>query len=76
MQVLGRILNRVTDLAKAQLAVMNPRARGDARRIELAEEHLSRGTMDAGPGALRTAMWTKRDVSGRSATAAGRHGGQ
>jgi glucans biosynthesis protein len=38
----GRLLIRAGDLKRAQLAVMNARAHGDPRRVELAEERVSR----------------------------------
>jgi hypothetical protein len=42
IRALGRLLNRVAELATAQLAVMNAHARGDAHRVEIAEQRVSR----------------------------------
>ena len=42
IRALGRVLNRVADLVRAQVAAMTSRARGDPHRVEVAEEHVSR----------------------------------
>lgn len=41
IRALGRLLNRVADLVKAQLAVMNARAHGDVHRVEIEENWVS-----------------------------------
>ena len=42
LRALGRVQVRTGDLARAQLAVMNSRARGDDRGVEIAEQRVSR----------------------------------
>jgi hypothetical protein len=42
LRALGRVQIRTENLARAQLAVMNSRARGDPHRVEIAEERVSR----------------------------------
>jgi rRNA processing protein Krr1/Pno1 len=42
IQALGRVLKHVTDLARAQIAVMNSHAHGDPHRVEIAEKRVSR----------------------------------
>jgi hypothetical protein len=41
IRALGRLLNRVAELAKAQLAVANSRSHGDPQRVEIAENRVS-----------------------------------
>ena len=41
IRALGRLQNRVADLAKAQLAVMNARAREDPHRVAAADERVA-----------------------------------
>ena len=42
IQALGRILNRVADLARAQMALINAPAHGSPHHVEIAEQHVSR----------------------------------
>ena len=42
LRALGRVQLRTGELLQAQLASMNARVRGDARRVEIAEQRVSR----------------------------------
>jgi hypothetical protein len=64
---LGRLQNRVADLARAQLKVMELLAQGDARRIEVAEERVAHcmQRLVKAAGALDHVLAERGDEDGR-----------
>jgi len=73
LRALGRVQVRTAELARAQLAVMNSRARGNRRRIETAEQHVSHCLQRLAKAArvLDRVLVERRDEDGRRKLVAG-----